>query len=221
MLVVAVGSTVAEVSRGAFFKIAPWLGHVLSAVAVGSTVAVGSRGAFFKLAPLLGHVLLAVAVGSTVTLGSRGVALKTAPWLGHVLLAVAVGSAGGYFPKRPPGWGMCCWLSLWAERSLWARGETSPLVGACVVGCRCGLHGRCGLEGRIFQNSPLVGACVVGCRCGLSGRCGLAGETADSLSRASQPASQSWRALGRKTAFRDVRVVPAPFARSEVPFWAK
>ena len=34
----------------------------------------------------------------------------------------------------------------------------ASFVGACVVACRCGLHGRCGPAGSIFQNRALVGA---------------------------------------------------------------
>jgi hypothetical protein len=53
------------------------------------------------------------------------------------------------------------------------HGSCGPVVsiylGACVVGCRCGLHGRCGFARSTFQHSRLGVACVVGCRCGLDG----------------------------------------------------
>ena len=73
---------------------------MLLAAAVGSRLAVGSRVVFFKIGFWLGPVLLAVAVGSMVAVGSQVLFFKIGFWLG-----------------------LCCWLSLWAPRTLWARGE--------------------------------------------------------------------------------------------------
>ena len=104
-----------------------------------------------------------------------------------------------YLFKVDPGWGMCCWLSLWARRSLWARGgvlfNVAPWLGgmccwlslwalgvffrciARLVGaCTCWQNSPFGLGGRMwarwgvfFKIAPGCGACVADCRCGLGG----------------------------------------------------